>query len=190
MSFSIDEIRGKLIKGGARQNLFKVSFVDKGDGLSTDKIPFMCQAAAIPSSDLGTIAVPYFGRTIKLAGDREFGPWTVQILNDEDFKIRNSLETWSNKLNGLETNLRFYSNVANYKSNAYVYQYDKQGKVIRQYKFVGIYPSNISEIGLNWAENNAIETFSVTFQYDYWHVVGGQTGDGGGEGFGPSPNTP
>lgn len=185
MSFSITEIRNKLIKGGARQNLFKVEMQDRSNGVTGSLIPFMCQAAAIPSADLGTIAVPYFGRTIKLAGDREYGPWTVQILNDEDFKIRNSMELWSNYLNGFETNLRAYETVSDYKTDAFVTQYDKQGNKIRKYHFVGIYPSNVSEIGLNWAENNQIETFSVTFQYDYWYVEAGfGTDNAGGEGVG------
>lgn len=176
MAFNINEIRSQLTYGGARQNLFQVSFTNLGNNVAFNKIPFLVQASSIPSADVGTIAIPYFGRQIKLAGDRSFAPWAVTVMNDEDFLIRNALEEWSNKINGLETNLR---RLANYKSEAEVIQYGKDGTVLRKYVFHGIFPSSVSAIGLNWADNDSIETFDVEFQYDWWTVDGGNTGNPG-----------
>ena len=176
MAFNINEIKSQLVYGGARPNLFQVR-IDTKNSVADLKVPFMVEAAAIPSSNLGTIRVPYFGRQLKLAGDRVFEPWNVQIMNDEDFKIRNAMESWSNSINRLQANVR---SLEKYKSDATVIQYAKDGSVLREYRFVGIFPTAIGQIELSWANTDTVEVFPVTFEYDYWEVSGGTTGNGGG----------
>lgn len=178
MAFNINEMRSELRLGGARQNLFQVRIRNPANGLGDFKTPFMVQAAQIPESQLGVIPVFYFGRQMKLAGDRTFGDWTVTVINDEDFLIRNAMEEWSNRINRLERNVREIGR--NYKSTATVVQYAKDGERIREYTFNGIFPSVISPIELDWATTDQIESFQVTFSYDYWTVTGGTTNDAGG----------
>ena len=48
----------------------------------------MAKAAALPASNVAQIEIPFRGRVLKVAGDRTFDVWTVTIINDEDFKIR------------------------------------------------------------------------------------------------------
>ena len=177
MAFNINEMRSQLVYGGARQNLFQVQILNPANSSGDLKTPFMVQAAQIPSSDLGVIPVFYFGRQMKLAGDRTFGEWTVNIINDEDFLIRNAMEEWSNKINRLERNVR---EINRYKSLATVTQYAKDGTAIRSYEFNGIFPSNITPIDLDWSTTDQIESFQVTFQYDYWTVGQSSTGSAGG----------
>jgi hypothetical protein len=177
MAFNINEMRSQLVYGGARQNLFQVRINNPANSAGDLKTPFMVQAAQIPESQLGIIPVFYFGRQMKLAGDRTFGDWTVTIINDEDFLIRNAMEEWSNRINRLERNVR---DIDRYKSNATVIQYAKDGSKIREYKFNGIFPSVISPIELDWGTTDQIESFQVTFTYDYW-TVGGATNDAGGQ---------
>jgi hypothetical protein len=178
MAFNINDIRSQLTHGGARQNLFQVQITNKGNGAADLKAPFLIQAASLPASNLGTIQVPYFGRFIKLAGDRVYDPWVVTVINDEDFLVRNALEEWSNKINRFEGNIR---DLKNYKSQAQVTQYAKTGEILRVYEFDGLYPSTISQIDLGWDINDSIELFQVEFQYDLWRVVGGKTGNAGGD---------
>ena len=177
MAFNINEMRSQLVYGGARQNLFQVQILNPANNAGDLKTPFMVQAAQIPASDLGIIPVFYFGRQMKLAGDRTFGEWTVNIINDEDFLIRNAMEEWSNKINRLERNVR---DINRYKSTATVTQYAKDGSKIRAYEFNGIFPSNIAPIELDWSTTDQIESFQVTFQYDYWTVGQSSTGSAGG----------
>jgi hypothetical protein len=177
MAFNINEMRSQLVYGGARQNLFQVRINNPANASGDLKTPFMVQAAQIPESQLGVIPVFYFGRQMKLAGDRTFGDWTVTIINDEDFLIRNAMEEWSNRINRLERNVR---EINRYKSNATVIQYSKDGSPIREYKFDGIFPSVISPIEMDWANTDQIESFQVTFSYDYWTVRGGTTDRAGG----------
>lgn len=182
MAFNVNEIRSQLTLGGARGSLFQVTFTNPANSVADIKVPFLARATQIPESSLGTIEVPYFGRKIKLAGDRTFGDWSVTVINDEDFLIRNAMEEWSNRINSLQTNLRGFGAAAPllYKSTAEVTQFSKTGVPIRVYKFNGIYPSSISSIDLNWSDTDSIEEFQVTFQYDWWEVSGGITGQAGG----------
>ena len=173
MAFNVNDFKGAMNRGGVRQNLFEVKFDPSGgNNLADDIVPFMAQATSLPSSDIGSIPVPYFGRTIFLAGDRTFSPWSVNIVNDSAFSIRAQLENWHNKLNGRVSNTRSsqYALAKNYKIDATVTQFDAQRKVLRKYKFIGAFPITVGDIALSWADNNAIETFPVTFQYDYWDI--------------------
>lgn len=177
MAFNINDIKTNLVGGGARQNLFQVRITNPANPSADFKVPFMVQASQMPPSSLGTINIPYFGRFMKLAGDRQYPAWEVLVMNDEDFKIKNAMEEWSNKINKFQGNIR---ELNNYKSQAQVIQYSKDGRILREYEFVGIWPSNVSEINLDWSANDQIETFGVVFEYDYWRVSGGITGDAGG----------
>lgn len=177
MAFNITDIKSNFKFQGARPTLFNVLINAPGNVPSMSGVEFLVSATSIPESQLGNIAVPYFGRIVNFAGDRSYGAWSVQVMNDEDFKIRNALETWSDKINARVRNTRESND---YKRSATVSQFDKGGKIIRQYKFEGIYPAVIEPIALNWGDQNQFERFNVQFVYDYWSVVGGTTGNAGG----------
>jgi hypothetical protein len=136
---------------------------------ASKNIKFNCRATQIPPAPLDAIPVPYFGRKIKIAGDREFPDWTVTIYNDESFDIRVMMESWSNRINSMVSNLLDESMFPMaYKSTAKVIQYGKTGNIIRAYDFIGIFPTNVDAIPLDWDQTNTIEQFDVTFAYDYW----------------------
>ena len=181
MAFNINEMRSQLTAGGAKGSLFQVQITNPVTGVADIKVPFMVKATQIPESTLGVIQVPYFGRKIKIAGDRTFPQWTVTVINDEDFLVRDAMEQWSAAINSHVGNLRSGATASpsQYKAQAQVTQYSKTGEAIRTYQFNGIYPSTIASIGLDWDSTDAIEQFDVTFEMDYWEVVGGTTGDGG-----------
>lgn len=171
MAFNISDFKSNLQFGGARNTLFSVQLSPPPGvaGLDFRKAPFLVKSAAIPESTLDPMPVSYFGRTIKMAGDRTFADWTVTVINDEDFAIRNALESWSNSINQMRGNRRLSgSSPTSYKANATVTQYGKSGNVLRTYKFEGLFPSRIAAIDLNWERTNQIEDFQVQFEYDHW----------------------
>ena len=181
MAFNITNFQSELRFGGARANLFQVSIDNPVDNGTFLKTPFMVQAAQIPEATIGVATVSYFGREVKLAGNRTFGDWEVTIINDEDFLIRDGMERWSNAINGLQSNLRspILESTAQYKRSATVTQFSKTGEAIRSYQFVGIFPTTVGAIDLDWSTNDAVETFPVTFSYDYWQAGIGVVGQVG-----------
>jgi hypothetical protein len=175
MPFNINEFKSQLVGGGARPTLFQVQITNPILGAADFKVPFMVKTAALPASVLGEYNVPYFGRQVKYAGDRTFEPWNVTVINDEDFAVRNAMEAWSNSINSHVTNNR--SLPINYKSDAIITQYGKDGSVLRVYSFQGLFPTNIAEIAMGWETVDSIEEFTVTFNYDLWTISGGNTGN-------------
>jgi hypothetical protein len=130
----------------------------------------MVKTAGIPASNVGSYELPYFGRTVKYAGDRTFEDWAVTVINDEDFAIRNTMEAWMNAINSHDSNTRALPQ--DYKSNALVTQFGKDGAPLRTYVFEGIYPIALDQIALDWSQQDSIEEFGITFQYDLWRVEG------------------
>ena len=113
----------------------------------------------------------YFGRELKFAGNRTFADWSLQIINDEDFTIRNALESWSNGIASHVGNIREAGGSTSpsaYTVDALVTQYGKQGDVLKSYNFIGLFPVDIAPIDLDWGSNDSIEEFSATFSYQYW----------------------
>ena len=94
MAFNIQDFRSSLRYDGARPNLFEVSMSTINVGVANidPQMVFKCRAAQLPEDNLGVIPVNYMGREIKIPGNRTFPEWTVTVINDEDFLVRNSLE--------------------------------------------------------------------------------------------------
>jgi len=174
MAFNIDQFKTRGLQyGGARPALFSVAVspppVIGIDLTSANKFEFTARAASLPESNIDSIQIPYFGRKIKVAGDRTFADWRVTVMNDEDFGVRAMFEKWSNAMNRHRSNIRQAEvNVENYKATMNVIQYSKDGSVIREYEIIGAFPTVIDAIDLDWDSTNSIQTFSVGFAYDYW----------------------
>ena len=180
MAFSVTEFKSNLKQGGARPSLFKVDFLyPSGIKPPSIRSEFLVKATTIPASTIGSYDVFYHGKTIHVAGDRSFDTWDTTIINDEDFGIRNSLESWmaaisNHTLNTRDKNL-FQSNdmsegsSAKYKSSLKVTQYSKAGDDLRTYIFKGAWPSALSTINLDWSSQE-IEEFTCTWMYDSWFV--------------------
>jgi len=180
MAFNINEFQGALAGGGARPNLFQVMLHNPVNLSLNLQSAFMIQASSIPESTLGVATQNYFGRPIKFAGNRTVADWSVTVINDEDFAIRSAMENWSEKINGLQSNLRDtgFISAGQYKSTATVTQYGKGGDPLRSYSMRGIFPVSVGAIALDWGTNDAMETFDVTFSVDYWEAIAvGATGE-------------
>ena len=185
---SIVDFRSKMRGGGARSNLFEVT-IEYPDllGLPTDPDgpkatgEFLIKAAEIPASNLGNIPVPFRGRVLPVAGDRTFDPWTVTVINDNNFKIRDAMEKWSNFINDLQTSQGIV-NPEDYQTSAFVKQLSREGDanpgtidILREYRFEGIYPNVVSSIPLDYGATDQIEEFQVTFNYLFYSVPSGST---------------
>ena len=104
---TISDFKGALIGGGARPNLFEVELTTLHAGISWNSSDFsyMCKAATLPASNIANIDIPFRGRIFKVAGDRTIDPWTVTIINDENFNLRNAFEEWTDLIAKLENNM-------------------------------------------------------------------------------------
>ena len=190
---SIVDFRSRMKGGGARSNLFEVqmtfpNFAEANTETLND-IPFLVKAAEIPASTIGNIPVPFRGRVLPIAGDRTFAPWTVTIINDTNYRLRDVMERWSDGINDIQT-AQGAPNPEDYQTTATVLQLSRgpvkgldrkvnsgeEIPVLRMYDFIGIYPNDISAIPLDHGATDTIEEFQVTFNYLYYEVRGVKDG--------------
>ena len=165
---SVDDFKAKLKGGGARANLFKatINFPAYANG-DVELTSFMCEAAQLPASTMGVIAIPFRGRQLKIAGDRTFEQWSPTIINDTDFRVRDAMERWMNGINAHSANTGLTAPV-DYEADLIVEQLDRDESVLKTYNFRGCFPSAISAIDLAYGTNDDIERFTVTFEMQYW----------------------
>ena len=181
---TISDFKSRLSGGGARPNLFEVELAFP-DAVSIDndvlqKARFLVKAAALPASTIANIDIPFRGRILKIAGDRTFETWTITVINDVDFSIRSAFEKWMNSINKLSDGTGL-TNPVDYQKDAIVKQLDRDGSVLRSYKFWDIFPTNISTIDLNYETTDTIQEFTVEMQVHYWEAFRGTATQAGGE---------
>lgn len=183
MAFNIQQFRSEMRGDGARPNLFECTLTfPAGVGDVAAPYTFMARSAQLPGSTVNSIPVNYFGRELKFAGNRTFPEWTVVIINDESFNVRNAFERWLNFINSHAGNLRapsFLTGDGGYQSDGKIVQFGKKGNRLKKYKFIGMFPIDVSPIEMDWGANDAIEEFSVTFAYQWWEsdTTDGQSAD-------------
>ena len=193
---TITQFKSKLVGGGARPNLFEVEIPSfpvaaganawrTGDSQESDMFKFMCKAAQLPASNIAEIAVPFRGRTLKVAGDRTFDTWTITVINDENFLLRNAFESWMQGISKNSNNTGA-TNPADYMTYALVHQLGRGADrgassseastsaggtsivPLKTYTFFDIFPTEISDIPLSYESTDVIEEYTVTFQVQYW----------------------
>ena len=176
---TISQFKSFLTGGGTRSNLFEVELsfpIDAPISGVTDVVntgKFLIKSAALPSSNVTALPVPFRGRILNVAGDRTFESWTITIINDTDFKLRTAFERWMNYINNVASN-RGETSPANYMANAYVYQLDRNGDTLRYYKFYDVFPTSVSRIELDYG-TDSVQEFTVEMQVLYWEADAGNS---------------
>ena len=183
----ITDFKSKLSGGGTRSNLFEVELAFPAainvDTNVLDKSRFLVKAAALPASNVTPVEVAFRGRTLKIAGDRTFDPWTITIINDTNYRIRNAFERWMNLINRHDDNAGVITPVA-YQTDMKVFQLGRGRTnssslpntsntmpVLKSYKFYGCWPSDITPMDLSYDSSDTIQEFSVTLQYQWWDAL-------------------
>ena len=189
---NISDFKSKLIGGGARPNLFEVELTTLPDGVTgwdADSFQFLCKAAALPAQTIASIDVPFRGRIFKVAGDRTIDTWSVTVINDEDFVLRNAFENLTQQIADLTTNLGATDPSA-YMTNAKVFQLGRgstkasttsggnENVVLKEYEFIDIFPTSVSAIDLSYDTGDTIEEYTVEFQVQSLNLAGAGSPNG------------
>ena len=164
----VDDFKSKLVGGGARANMFKVTcnFPGYAQG-DVELTSFLVKGAQMPASIISPIMIPFRGRQLQIAGDRTFEPWSITVINDVDFSVRGAFERWMNGINNHNNNTGL-SNPTDYQADMIVEQLNKAGEVTKRYDIRGTFPTIVSAIELSYDSENQIEEFTVELQVQYW----------------------
>jgi hypothetical protein len=183
-AFNVNSFKSKLANGGARPSLFQVSWTDTAATFPlAETQALLVKAASLPTSTIAPLVQNYAGRAYKLQGFRTFDNWTVTILNDEGFTVRNQIKQWMEGLSGAMDGTRAqgtkavgpagsetetFDTIDSLASGtATVTQMTQNGIPSKSYKFYNLWPTELAGIPLDWG-SDMVEEFSVTFAYDYW----------------------
>jgi hypothetical protein len=175
--FNIDNFRSNL-NSGSRANLFKC-FISGGPAVTdvadpgsilgnSGQFSFLCRSAAIPAYSLGIIEVPFRGRRIKIPGDRTYAEWTVTVLNTENQGMRKVFDNWLAFINNPDgTQALRTTPEDNYRCTIVIDHLKGDGSLSRKYSLIDAFPTDISPIDLSYDTTDAIQEFTVTFQYHF-----------------------
>ena len=169
---NINDFKSRLKGGGARANQFKVTLPFPGFasvGGETSDMAFLCTATSTAASNIADVAVAFRGRSLYVAGDRTFDTWSTTVLNDTDFKIYRATERWLNGINNMTDN-EGLTNPSDYQVDAFVDHLDRNGATLKSWTFRGLFPTALPGIALNYGTNDAVETFDVTWRYQYFET--------------------
>ena len=179
---NINTFKSKLKGGGARANQFEVrmNFPSwAGNSSVSEEMTFLCTSTTTPASSVGEVPVQFRGRTLYLAGDRSFETWSTTVINDTDFKIYRACERWLNGMNDLKFNTSSHLTPGEYMTDCKIKHLDRNGVPLKTWFFKGVFPTALPGIALDYGTNDAIETFDVTWRYQ-WSTTdsGGVVGPG------------
>lgn len=193
---TLSDFKSRLVGGGARPNLFECRLAFPAGLQNEIKVDedftFMIKAAQMPASNVNVIDIPFRGRNLKIAGDRSFDPWTITVINDTNFKIRNSFEKWMNFINRHDDNAGVITPAA-YQTEMIVHQLGRGNPssgtsgslpgntekipVLKTYKFFGTFPTNVSAIELSYDAADSVEEFTVDLQVQWWDAIDPESGN-------------
>ena len=176
MAFTVSTFKSNIAaqSGGARPALYQIDINGKNLGTSfSDDMNLLVKAASIPAATIAPLAVNYAGRAYKCNGFRTYHNWTVTVINDEDFGIRNRMMQWMRLMGGKfdgERNAGYGDQLLGkqfFDGDATVKQLSTSGGVKQTYKFDYLWPTELAGIPVDWS-SDAIQEYTITFAYDYW----------------------
>ena len=144
--------------GGTRQNRFTVpiagAFPDNigyTPNITTEQLKIV--SASLPQASVGTITVPYRGRNLNFAGDREYQPWSITVYDDNNSdNLWKAFHSWKEALDGHVTHEVVGGDFAyeRLKTNWIIRHLDLNGNnVLSHIKLVGCWPEEVGRISLS-----------------------------------------
>lgn len=174
--------------GGTRANRFNVSISwPTGTGFPQNStLAYHVIATKLPEAELGSISIPYRGRVAHYAGDREYKPWTITVLDDTGTNASwLAFQKWANLLSNHSDNIvadqTYKAGTGNdlLRTLTFNQLHDpvagnrETNLVERTIELYHAWPSEVGQIALDMGEGGNLVSFSVTFSYDYYKITAG-----------------
>lgn len=149
----------------ARPNLFQVQ-IEGMDG------SYHIKAASLPATTVGMVEVPYLNRKIKVPGDRTFADYTITVINDEMYELRDNLLNWQSEIQGFSTFAAATGVIGAHKSiKVTPLNRDMSPNDMSAVDIYG-WPSEIGSIDLSWETTDAVQEYTVTFSVSWDNSAG------------------
>lgn len=160
--------------GGTRQNRFEVEGNWPSIITENPQTCFHVVSASMPQSDVGIIQIPYRGRVLNIAGDREYEAWNLVVYDDTGTNsLWKAFTSWSNRINKILGNVTDSNNLnfTRTKTNWKVRQLNTTNNgTLRELELLGCWPASVGALNFNASNVNPV-VFNVTMNYDQFRIT-------------------
>lgn len=168
MANRMAEVQNAYSSGASRTHSWRLKllfpeWVTAGTEVSR-QASFLATSAKTPSANIGVIDISYAGRTLKMPGDKQFENLTFNFNAVNDMNVLNSLERWSEGINGSISNTGF-TDVRDYARDIELTMLGANDQEVKVYVLQNAWPVTLSGIDLNSADMNAVAMYTVEFAY-------------------------
>lgn len=133
-------------------------------------LEFFIDASEWPSVSLESIETKYSGANTTIPINPAYTPINIEVIDRENHDIRGYFNEWVNR--GFSANNKFgieyYDDIIS--DYAVLRVYGDNGAIIKQVKFIEVYPISIGPTQFSWENNNQIARFQVELQYRYYEM--------------------
>ena len=186
MAFNIQEIQATINRygGNLRTSHFDVAItapqallttLTSGDnGMPTRDLVFFAEAAELPGVSLQTSEIKHsgYGLIDKRPYKSNFVDTNIRFAEDANAKTINFFQTWvdeianfSDRTNGSRDQMRYPDE---YQTTIEVTRYDPSGNKVLVCSIYRASQITVAPVTLDWATQNEISKFTVTFGYESW----------------------
>lgn len=135
------------------------------------RVRAFCSAINMPDRDIQTKEIRHHGPAYKIAFDHKSADIQATFYCDKFLRERSYFELWQSAIySNQSNNYNFYDN---YVSDVNIFQLgqyasrNERDDVTYAVQLYDVYPKIIGPVEYNY-ENNAVQTFNVTFTFRYW----------------------
>lgn len=142
----------------ARPNKFEVILARAGN------LQFMAKGTEVPGNSVDPMDVNYMGRIVKLPGDRQNPDWTITVYGRDTFENYNAFADWLEEINQVRGNVSAPPSAV--KEDGIIRQLGRDGSVLRTWKILGCFPTELGNVSYDWGNNSTPLEFTVTLAND------------------------
>lgn len=169
MAFRLDDIRGDLSRGVARNSHYEMII----DG--NEQITFRTISVTAPGRAIMSTASGVYGAVQEIGYGAQFAPISAQIYCSPDHTERKFFTEWQDKVVGphrtgsgfafeRDFNAGYYKD---YIKDVTIKQYSEKGDKTHEIKLREVYPKNVGELSYSY-QTSELLLFTVSLQYRYF----------------------
>lgn len=155
---NVENFKGA-VRDLARPNRFEIVLSRVGD------LRFYAKGTDVPAQSVDAMDVGYMGRIIKMPGDRPNPDWTITCYGSESYATYTAFERWLAEINDPVRNVG--AAAQQIKAEGYIHQLGRQNQILKRWKMVGCFPTELGSISMDWSTNSTPLEFTVTLATDY-----------------------
>lgn len=152
----------------ARKFMFSISQI--GPITELDDVIYIT-TAQLPGRTITNKQVKFMGFNYNIPGAVVYDgsdSWQVTFRCDEAHNIRRKILAWQDEIFSIQKSGMLYGTPRNQEAVFKLLTKDRNAAPYSTYRFIGIYPTKVGEIEYDITDDGEIQTFQVTFAYQFW----------------------